>query len=1200
MSALNYTRSQSLIASEDLLKFSPINIDEALKRIEEYIDTQLPEVFETEFIPICFDVAKDQMKLVIGGQHGNLAIFDVISKKMTKDIELITKSITSVKFALDDSMVIAAIEDCTIFFLEFPSFYLLHTVNLPGIRIVLQVGVPQDTVYASDMTNCIFCYYLNNFEDDVIDTEHYITYFDISKDGSMLAYAVESGSVKLLHTETKSVLQSTKDSYDKVEILKFSDNIKYLSAAFENFVVKVWNIDLKMTIKHVFSNHGGQVRGLAFVNSDRYLVTGSADKKIVMHDMRLDSAPFTFELFDAEILCFRVSNFSDKLYFSQNLNKVMVWEIPAISKNVRYKKHTDKVNKILFIPGTFELLSLGEDGIAAIWDYQSDQLQEYIKIDDKLITGVVSSKAQYAFISSTKPSLIRLNISNCKYYDYEINSTAISIQFSSDENLLAIGDELYRVIIFDSVIMERKYIIKGHVDVVTEIHFLENDTYVISASRDMKLMKWDNATSNRLSTYDGHRAAILAMVISKDEEIAVSGDERGDVIIWSIAKEVALHKISQKNYILGPISLYLSSNKSYIIIAHDLLVSYYEIKSMALMFQKSTLYPARSITITQSENIIAVAEGNTIFLEENPLNSSKVQIVGKSYGSPHKFMNYIREVTTRQSRVKHLDIYNHWMFTPYKIGIAHILALINNNTNLTLSLFGTSERASYCSTTNGENPLSISIEMDHKSCIEVCLKYMKMEFSRGNERAYSALSNCLTSLTALDIPSIPRLYDTLFQRSKSLHLPNFVVHEKANLPSLCHSKSFLINVEKLLDKDNISSHGESVIFYQSLCPLNLDIGTIGSINFLQSILDCSYSEIFRSKLLNVLLRDKWERINWAIYAQGMLYIAYLVQFSIFCIFFKEPGSFLISLFIVHVLLFIYEIIQIVTDFYDYWKDMWNILDQLRGISFTIYAYMEWTGQYDKNVLLTAIIFSWTRGISYFRMFEGTRYMVRLLSEVITDMQVFFVILSYSTLAFSFVLFLNKQTYTFGDYLTIAYRLNLGSFKVEDYIDIFDWLIFFFATMINPVIMLNLLISIMSNTYSRVKEGNDIANFQELTEMILEIEKLMFWKRKNFQQFYLQQCVSLYTVEDDEGDKALERLKAMRKHVGKIEKTVHYINAEISSEKFLELHDNLNAIKVRDNEYKELIGQNKRTLDETNELMIKLAEKLRINISSRDF
>ena len=83
-----------------------------------------------------------------------------------------------------------------------------------------------------------------------------------------------------------------------------------------------------------------------------------------------------------------------------------------------------------------------------------------------------------------------------------------------------------------------------------------------------------------------------------------------------------------------------------------------------------------------------------------------------------------------------------------------------------------------------------------------------------------------------------------------------------------------------------------------------------------------------------------------------------------------------------------------------------------------------------------IIFSYTRGISYFRMFDGTRYMVRLLSEVIKDMKVFFIILFYSTLAFTFIFYLRNPGSSFGIFLTVSYRLNLGDFDT-DYEEAFD-------------------------------------------------------------------------------------------------------------------------------------------------------------------
>ena len=127
------------------------------------------------------------------------------------------------------------------------------------------------------------------------------------------------------------------------------------------------------------------------------------------------------------------------------------------------------------------------------------------------------------------------------------------------------------------------------------------------------------------------------------------------------------------------------------------------------------------------------------------------------------------------------------------------------------------------------------------------------------------------------------------------------------------------------------------------------------------------------------------------------------------------------------------------------------------------------------------------------MFDGTRSMVRLLTEVVNDMQVFFIILTYSTLAFAFIFYIKDGALTFLEYLTVSYRLDLADFNTDGF-TAFDWVIFFFSTTIGPLVMMNLLISIMGNTFGRVKETNDIANFLELTGMIIEIEKLMFWKR----------------------------------------------------------------------------------------------------------
>ena len=84
---------------------------------------------------------------------------------------------------------------------------------------------------------------------------------------------------------------------------------------------------------------------------------------------------------------------------------------------------------------------------------------------------------------------------------------------------------------------------------------------------------------------------------------------------------------------------------------------------------------------------------------------------------------------------------------------------------------------------------------------------------------------------------------------------------------------------------------------------------------------------------------------------------------------------------------------------------------------------------------------------------------------------------------------------------------------------------------------------MSDTYSKVQETNDIANYQELTEMIIEVEKLMFWKRVFTQKFYIQQCDFLKGKEQSE-DKIRNKIRSIKSQLDLIHQDVRLCLDEI--------------------------------------------------------
>ena len=68
----------------------------------------------------------------------------------------------------------------------------------------------------------------------------------------------------------------------------------------------------------------------------------------------------------------------------------------------------------------------------------------------------------------------------------------------------------------------------------------------------------------------------------------------------------------------------------------------------------------------------------------------------------------------------------------------------------------------------------------------------------------------------------------------------------------------------------------------------------------------------------------------------------------------------------------------------------------------------------------------------------------------------------------------------------TFRLDLGDYDTGAYnsLEIFIYIV---AVLIVPLVMLNMLIVIMGNTYDRVKEKEDRRDLQELANLVMKYE-----------------------------------------------------------------------------------------------------------------
>jgi uncharacterized protein YqgV (UPF0045/DUF77 family) len=119
----------------------------------------------------------------------------------------------------------------------------------------------------------------------------------------------------------------------------------------------------------------------------------------------------------------------------------------------------------------------------------------------------------------------------------------------------------------------------------------------------------------------------------------------------------------------------------------------------------------------------------------------------------------------------------------------------------------------------------------------------------------------------------------------------------------------------------------------------------------------------------------------------------------------------------------------------------------------------------------------------------------MIISAIKDTSSFLILLAYTTIAYStlFKILEDGEIKEITDTLKLAFQLNLGDFDPDKY-SVGQYIVFIIAAIMNLIIMLNLLISILGDSYEKVQFTMIETDYEQMTEVIIEMERMMIWNR----------------------------------------------------------------------------------------------------------
>ncbi|OMJ91046.1 hypothetical protein SteCoe_6515 [Stentor coeruleus] len=1006
---------------------------------------------------------------------------------------------------------------------------------------------------------------------------------DITEDQKYLCSGDSNGKIVIIEISYSLKISSTViyvlDHYSAIWSIKLSPSGTFFAIGDEKGLIKLYNF-FSWELLTEF-NHGDCIRDLDISAAEDIIVSAGDNTQVKIWDIQKRYKEITFSKHTNIVKSVKIMKDQKHILSYGEEKSILIWKIPSFET----KKIMDSSNmQVLHL--WFSELRIQLEGICIIndekfimsWD-SSGASKPMMRIDieaPKFCKNI--EETEEIFIAGTpldrtiEKSRGDVGESYTMICIYDIGSKrlvrghlikACMQSFHVSGNMLFIG-ESFKISIWNYDTCTYMRTVFTHNGEIRAVVTAFNDTLLFSLGTDQVLRKFtldfkgpQEKFSKEVEFRDGYGGTSYEIENEQKDDynqnitfvLQVSEDNQ----YLYVASQIRFEIIYTRNFCImysndiSYIGMFKSLNNT-LCLLYNQGMDIYSSKSFQIISKVTYDFEFEKVTVGAENRFLFFLGNNLITKIQNPLKCKDITFIGPS-SELIQFQDHVISIINGKCDRPFLS--SHWIIEPLHINLLHIYAYFNLYDVLKDAIIGeeNGNRIAFFESSEQFSPLSLSLEMGFvestDAIIEGLRKVVKKDTSKTalKDIVFQIFEENMDELNIAGYKSLNKFYRKVLVREDLPSLPHFCPPE-LSLPVLVKSDLYYIFHKEFGLGNKILDSGVAVLFSKTIMRFYLTLGSSKSIEFMKSIENCPNTGIYYTKFIQLVLQDKWKGVRWYMWAQAFLYLCYIILLSLYTTYksTRKPW-FLIFPFAINCVLYAYELVFVVLGPLDYFLDFWNVVDTVRSWLMMIYTIMVWTGFFHLSIekdskegyMLAVLLFvSWVRGITYFRINAKTRYLIHLLFQVIIDIIPFLIILFYSAVGFglTFRAFQANMSADFLPSLSDSWLTILGSWTNPTNPDLHS-LTMLFATLLNPIISLNLLIAILTDTFEVVSEDQVIADGKELAGMILEIETLMFWARNENKKTFL------HIMEDDNVDEEVE--EDVNKLINNIRSKIFYIS-----------------------------------------------------------
>ncbi|OMJ91405.1 hypothetical protein SteCoe_6092 [Stentor coeruleus] len=706
-----------------------------------------------------------------------------------------------------------------------------------------------------------------------------------------------------------------------------------------------------------------------------------------------------------------------------------------------------------------------------------------------------------------------------KNHEGELFKPTCVVQTQDCEYLIA-GGESNKIFIFDSSTKSKEFELIGHHDYILSLAIL-NENHLASGSADHSIMIWNIKEKYSLQTFHGHIGHVTALARIDTTRLA-SGSQDKSIKIWAWREGILLNTISD---LLDPILSLAVPKSNKLLVGMKKLIQCWNLQNYSLIFEKKSYTDIKCLRYAEcgynelKKTYYALGNEKNDNWIENPFTCIDTTYWGPDEGKTYDLLTYIRDMM--MGKIPPYDgEMDLWLITPYNMNILHFYAFFNIPEYLGQSI---ANGTSLINSVIGSNPLTIALEKKYKECVEIIIKSAWKRYAY-NPFIFGGLDvGTIEDLNHMDTYLLPKVYKLIM--CKAYLMPKYC-SSKAILPKAKLSFSQILLPKNLLSQENLEGNEIEIRFLHSIVPLYLNPGSKNSIDFLSGLINCKQTEIFSTELIQTILGFKWNQVKKFLYFEWVLFILYFLALVYVSLTENQDKMRYISqhaMVVIGSFIFLFNIYySLLSCSFTYWAytDLARTIFMILYFAFLLMEDSELNAYLSTTLIITVFI-SFFEGVYFFKLFKGTRHIVRISIELVKESLSLLFLIFYILFAVAVIVCIKA-----GYQINPESKVLIEIIRFNDQEDIQN-MYTVFMEYVGPAIIFVALLAVCGHNYEQSFEVSNVEDYKEISKLVLRGEYLMPWKRHSNWLQYIQICTHDKFVGTDRVKKLAKAVKQVK-------------------------------------------------------------------------